>query len=30
MDGSNWQGSQDIAIVVCYRDDFLALLVFVA
>jgi hypothetical protein len=30
IDGSNRQGSQDIAMVVRYRDDFLALLVFVA
>ena len=30
IDGSNRQGSQDIAMVFCYRDDFLALLVFVA
>jgi hypothetical protein len=30
IDGSNRQGSQDIAMVVRDRDDFLALLVFVA
>ena len=30
IDGSHWQGSQDIAMVVRDRDDFLALLVFVA